>query len=118
MIKFVFKRSNFNLNEAIRRRHLTTAHQPQQRVVVWTVSSGPASTRGASITHERAMKTREPSCVPRVVNPFFISAVHNPSGAVEHVAAPELTSHEGRAPSHGTRGSTGAPLLERQSSKT
>jgi hypothetical protein len=40
MIKFVFKRSNFNLNEAIRRRHLTIAHRPQRRVVVQVVAPG------------------------------------------------------------------------------
>jgi hypothetical protein len=39
-IEFVFKRSNFNLNEAIRRRHLTTAHRPQRRAVVQVVAPG------------------------------------------------------------------------------
>jgi hypothetical protein len=34
---------------------------------------------------------------------------------VGHVAAPELPSQEGKAPSHGTRGSTEAPLSGRQS---
>jgi hypothetical protein len=65
---------------------------------------------GTSITHERALKTREPSCVPRAVKPFFIPVVHSPSGpwntwkhrssplrkaepgAMRHMAAPELTS--------------------------
>jgi hypothetical protein len=61
------------------------------------------------------METHEPSCVPRIAKSFFISVVHSPPGAVRHVAAPELPSQEGRAPSRGTRGSTGAPILGRQS---
>jgi hypothetical protein len=65
---------------------------------------------GASVTHERALKTREPSCVPRAAKPFFIHVVHSPPGVMGHVAAPERPSHEGRAQSHGTRGSTGAHL--------
>jgi hypothetical protein len=64
--------------------------------------------------HEHAMKTREPSCVPRAVKPFFIPVVHSPPGAMGHVAAPELPSQEGRALSRETRGSTGAPLSGRQ----
>jgi hypothetical protein len=67
--------------------------------------------------HERAFETREASCVPRVAKPFFISVVHNPPGAVGHVAAPELPSQEGRARSRGTRGSIGAQLSGRQSPK-
>jgi hypothetical protein len=70
---------------------------------------------GASVTHERTLETREPSCVPRAAKLFFIPVIHNPSGAVGHVATPELPSQEGRAPSHGTRVSTGAPLSGRQS---
>jgi hypothetical protein len=35
--------------------------------------------------HECALKTREPSCVPRAAKPFFIPVVHNPSGTVGHV---------------------------------
>jgi hypothetical protein len=50
-----------------------------------------------SVTHERALETREPSCVPRVVKPFFYSCGPQPI--------------EG----HGTRGNTRAPLSERQS---
>jgi hypothetical protein len=53
--------------------------------------------------------------VPRAAKPFFIPVVHSPPGAVGHVAAPELPSQEGKAPSRGTRGSTGAPLSGRQS---
>jgi hypothetical protein len=67
--------------------------------------------------HERAMEICEPSCVPRTAKPFFIPMVHSPSGAVGHVAVPELPSQEGRAPSRGTRGSIRAPLSGRQSPK-
>jgi hypothetical protein len=42
--------------------------------------------------HERALETREPSCVSRVAKPFFIPVVHNPPRAVGHMAAPELHS--------------------------
>jgi hypothetical protein len=70
---------------------------------------------GTSVTHERALETREPSCVPRAAKCFFIPVIHSPPGGVGHVAAPELPSQEGRAPSRGTRDSTGAPLLGRQS---
>jgi hypothetical protein len=45
MVKFIFKQSNFNLNEPIRRRHLTTAHRTQRRPVVQAVAPGPAPTR-------------------------------------------------------------------------
>jgi hypothetical protein len=48
--------------------------------------------------------------VPRVAKPFFIPVVHNPLGAVGHMAAPELSPQEGRARSHGTRGSVVAHL--------
>jgi hypothetical protein len=47
---------------------------------------------GASITHERALETCEPSYVPGVARPFFILVVHSPLGAVGYVAAPELSS--------------------------
>jgi hypothetical protein len=53
--------------------------------------------------------------VPRTAKHFFIHVVHNPPGAVGHVAAPELPSQEGRALSCVTRGSTEAPLSGRQS---
>jgi hypothetical protein len=61
--------------------------------------------------HECALKTCEPSYVPRTAKLFFIPVVHSLLGAVGHVAAPELHSQKGRAPSHGTRGSTGAHLV-------
>jgi hypothetical protein len=64
------------------------------------------------VTHERALETHEPSCVPRVGKPFFIPVVHSPPGAVGHMAAPKLPSQEGRARSHGTHGSTGAHLIK------
>jgi hypothetical protein len=65
---------------------------------------------GASITHERALETCKPSCVPRAARPFFIPVVHNPLGAMGYVAAPELSSRGGRARSHGTCGSGRAHL--------
>jgi hypothetical protein len=67
--------------------------------------------------HQRALKTHEPSRVPRAAKPFFIPVIHNPPGAVGHVAAPELPSQEGRALSRGTHGSTRAPLSGGQSSE-
>jgi hypothetical protein len=63
--------------------------------------------------HERALETREPSCVHRAAKSFFIPAVHSPPGAIGHVAAPELLSQKGRALSRGTYGSTRAPLSEK-----
>jgi hypothetical protein len=60
---------------------------------------------GASVMNERALETREPSCVPRAARHFFIPVVHNPPGVVGHVAAQELISQKGRAPSHVTHGS-------------
>jgi hypothetical protein len=47
---------------------------------------------GASVTHERALETSEPSYVPRAAKPFFITVVHSLSGAVGHVAASKLPS--------------------------
>jgi hypothetical protein len=52
--------------------------------------------------YERALETREPSCVPRAAKPFFIPVVHNPLEAVRHVVAPKLPSRGGRARNHGT----------------
>jgi hypothetical protein len=63
-----------------------------------------------SVTHKRALETREPSCMSRAAKPFFIPVVHSPPGAVENVAAPELLSQEGRAPTYEIHDSTGAPL--------
>jgi hypothetical protein len=51
---------------------------------------------GASVMHERALETREPSCVARVAKFFFILVVHSPPGAVGNVKALELPSQEGR----------------------
>jgi hypothetical protein len=47
--------------------------------------------------HERALETREPSCMLREAKPFFIRMVHSLTGAMGHVVAPELPSLEGRA---------------------
>jgi hypothetical protein len=65
---------------------------------------------GASVAYECALETRKPSCVPRAAKPFFIPVVHSPPGPVGNVAASELPSQKGKALSHGTRGSIGAPL--------
>jgi hypothetical protein len=62
------------------------------------------------VTYERALETRESSCVPKSAKTFFIPVVHSPLGAVGHVAAPEFPSQEGRAWNCGTHGSTGAHL--------
>jgi hypothetical protein len=50
---------------------------------------------GASVTHDRALDTCEPNCVPRAARPFFIHVVYSPLGAVGYVAAPELSSRGG-----------------------
>jgi hypothetical protein len=47
---------------------------------------------GASVTHERALKTRETSCVPKAAKLFFIPVAHSPPGAVRCVTASELPS--------------------------
>jgi hypothetical protein len=47
--------------------------------------------------HERALKTCEPTYVPRVAKVFFIPVIHSPLGVMEHVVAPKLPSQEGRA---------------------
>jgi hypothetical protein len=36
---------------------------------------------GISVTHDRALDTCEPSCVPGAVRPFFTHVVHNPLGS-------------------------------------
>jgi hypothetical protein len=91
---------------------------------------------GASVTHECALKTREPNCVPRGAKPFFIPVVYSPPEAVGHVAPPELTSTRRQAPELrdmwqrrsspqqgaevrgcGTRGSTVAHLVKEVGSR-
>jgi hypothetical protein len=75
---------------------------------LWGLTVAAFTSAAASVTHERALKTHEPSCVPRTAKHFFVYVVHSPSEVVGHVAAPELPFQEGRVPSRGTRGSTGA----------
>jgi hypothetical protein len=83
---------------------------------------------GASVTRGRTLDTCDPSCMPGAARPFFIPVVHSllgavaapelssrgggeaRSGAEEHMAALELSSHGGRARSYGTRDSAGAYL--------
>jgi hypothetical protein len=83
--------------------------------------------------YERALKTCEPSCVPRAAKSFFIPVVHSlmwntwqhrssPLRKAEpqvmgYMAAPELLSQEGRARSHRTRGSVGVHLRREAMSK-
>jgi hypothetical protein len=50
---------------------------------------------GASVTHNLALDTCEPSCMPRAARPFFIPMVHSLLEAVGYVAAPELSSRGG-----------------------
>jgi hypothetical protein len=73
---------------------------------------------GASITHDCALETCEPSCVPGAARPFFIHVVHSPLGAVGYVAALVLSSRGGRARSHGTRSGARAHLNSEARSET
>jgi hypothetical protein len=77
---------------------------------LWGCTVAVCTSAGVSITHERALKTREPSCVIREAKHFFVPVVHNPLGTVGHVAALELSSQKVRARSHVIRGSTEAYL--------
>jgi hypothetical protein len=52
---------------------------------------------GASVTHDRALDTCEPSCMAGAARPFFILVVHSPLGVVGYVASPELSSWGGEA---------------------
>jgi hypothetical protein len=52
---------------------------------------------GTSVTHDRALDTCEPICVPGAARSFFIPVVHSPLGAAGYVAAPELSSRGGEA---------------------
>jgi hypothetical protein len=52
---------------------------------------------GASVTHDHALNTCEPSCAPGAARPFFIPVVHSPLGAMGYVAASELSSQRGEA---------------------
>jgi hypothetical protein len=55
-------------------------------------SGQSARLAGASVTHDCALDTCEPSCVPEVARPFFILVVHSPLEAVGYVAAPGFSS--------------------------
>jgi hypothetical protein len=52
---------------------------------------------GASVIHDRALDTCEPSYEPRAARPFFIPVVHSLLWAVGYVAALELSSWGGEA---------------------
>jgi hypothetical protein len=85
---------------------------------LWGYTVVACTSAYASVTHERALETHELSCLPRAAKPFFYSYGPWPVGVVGHVAAPELHSQQGRAPSRGTHGTTGALLSGRQSPGT
>jgi hypothetical protein len=86
---------------------------------------------GTLVTHNHALNTSEPSCVPGAAGPFFIPVVLSPLGVVGYVTSPKLSSRGGeagatwqrRSPprqrgevrSCGTRGSVRALLSGRQS---
>jgi hypothetical protein len=93
--------------------HITTAAMSRSGQLDRRCTVAAYTSACASVMHEHALKTCEPSCVPRVAKHFFIPVTHCLSGAVGYVAASELPSQEGRAPRSGTRGSTGAPLSGR-----
>jgi hypothetical protein len=56
-----------------------------------------AQLAGASVTHDLALDTCEPSCVPGVARHFFIPVVHSSLGAVGYMAALELSPRGGEA---------------------
>jgi hypothetical protein len=60
-------------------------------------SSLSARLAGTSVTHDHALDTCEPSCVPGAARPFFIPVVHSPLEGVGYVAALELSSQRGEA---------------------
>jgi hypothetical protein len=78
--------------------HITSVAMSRSDQLGRCCTVAACTSAGASVTHERALKTCEPSCVPRVARPFFIPVVHSPPGAVGHVAAPELTSSKRQGP--------------------
>jgi hypothetical protein len=49
----------------------------------------------ASVIHDRALDTCEPSCVPGAARSFFIPMVHSLLGAVGYMAALKLSSQRG-----------------------
>jgi hypothetical protein len=68
----------------------------------------PARLASASVTHERALETCEPSYVPGAARPFSIPVIHSPLGGVGYVAAPEVSSQEAES---GVMGHMAAPEL-------
>jgi hypothetical protein len=50
---------------------------------------------GSSVTHDRALDTCEPSCVPGADRSFFILVVHSSLGVMGYVSAPKLSSRRG-----------------------
>jgi hypothetical protein len=67
-------------------------------IVELNCSDLSARLAGASVTHDCALDTCEPSCVLGAARPFFIPVVHNPLGAVGYVVAPEPISTGRRGP--------------------
>jgi hypothetical protein len=59
---------------------------------------------GASVTHDHALNTCEPSCAPGAARPFFILVVHNPLGAMgtwQHRSSPLKEARPGPSGSDG-----------------
>jgi hypothetical protein len=50
---------------------------------------------GVSVTHDHALDTCEPSCMPGAARSFFILVVHSPLGVMGYMAALELSSRGG-----------------------
>jgi hypothetical protein len=55
----------------------------------------PARLVGASVTHDCALVTCEPGCVPEVARSFFITVLHSQLRVVAYVAALKLSSQRG-----------------------
>jgi hypothetical protein len=77
----------------------------------------PTHLTGDSVTHERALKTREPSYMPRPVRLFFIPEARGPLSAAWHVVVSEPSQAGSRVQSRGARGSVGALLSREVGSK-
>jgi hypothetical protein len=101
--------------------HITTVGMSRSvswvDATLWRYTVAACTFVGTSVTHECALKTHEASYVPKAAKSFFISVIHSPPGAVEHVAASKLPSKEGRAQSRGTHDSTRAHLSQEARSR-
>jgi hypothetical protein len=90
--------------------HITSVAMSRSDQLGRCCTVAACTSAGASVTHERALKTCEPSCVPRVARPFFIPVVHSPPGlwdTWQHRSSPH---QGGKDRSRETRGSAGGHL--------